>query len=108
MAAKDEAWERANKLFNRSCTCGGIDIGVGQTHEPQCGLPTPDVIAAALLEIRKEALEEAARVACKYCADGEPLDKTREFHRVTCKDCRKNPHTDNELCKAQAIRRLGE
>src|SRR6185436_19098232 len=42
--------EKAHALFNRGCTCGGIDIGVGEMHEPGCGLPTPDEVAAALAE----------------------------------------------------------
>lgn len=58
--------ERAKALFDRcrkSCTCGGVDIGVGVMHEPTCGLPTPDDVASAI----QAAVDDAA------LADPRPL-----------------------------------
>jgi hypothetical protein len=49
------------ELFNRGCTCGGIDIGVGQIHEPQCGFPTPDDIAALAKRMYEQGFEDGAR-----------------------------------------------
>ena len=94
--------DKANSLFAGGCTCGGIDIGVGQMHEPRCGLPTPDIIADALLEFRKEALEEIVedidRFACICWCLGN-IDDTRP-HDPTVAFC--------PLNIAQAIRKAKE
>ena len=59
---RDKARMLARALFNKGCNCGSVDNGVGIQHEPTCGWPTEFDIADALLEFRKEGLEEAAEI----------------------------------------------
>ena len=36
------------ETWPKECNCGAIDIGVGELHEPACGLPNPVEIAATI------------------------------------------------------------
>ena len=36
------------ETWSRDCNCGATDIGVGELHEPGCGLPNPVEVAAAI------------------------------------------------------------
>ena len=35
------------ELMNDECTCGGVDVGVGDMHEPTCGLPNIEELKQA-------------------------------------------------------------
>ena len=101
-----KATDVAEQLFKQGCTCGGIDIGVGQMHDPYCGFPTPDSIASAIREQVKEALEEAMRRICRCCRRNDPFDEKETCHRVN--DGLQAKGTPYRLvgCSAQAIRKL--
>jgi len=43
------AWVREHIPTRVPCNCGAVDIGVGIMHEPQCGEPTAEDIADAVL-----------------------------------------------------------
>ena len=36
------------ETWPRDCNCGATDIGVGELHEPGCGLPNPVEVAVAI------------------------------------------------------------
>ena len=39
-------------MTSRECTCGGIDIGVGVVHEPNCGLDDIGIADRIIAELR--------------------------------------------------------
>lgn len=47
--AEDTIRQAIKELEEDDCTCGGIDIGVGEMHEPTCGLPN---VTALLMLLR--------------------------------------------------------
>ncbi len=59
--------ERAHKLYNSGCNCGGTDIGVGIMHEPGCGYPHPEEVEGAIRAAEagayRRGLGDAAEVA---------------------------------------------
>jgi hypothetical protein len=66
----------------RRCSCGGIDIGVGVMHEPDCELNDAGVIAR--LEQENEALRE--RVAALEAAIYAHRQGHVAAHAYVCRD----------------------
>ena len=115
----DAEEEEARKFFatNRGCTCGAVDIGVGDMHEPYCGQPGPDDLADLLRAFasreRAEERERCKRDVCCACA-GESFPNVKGYrtaqgpneagnfvHRAPYGDCgAKELHT---LCAASGI-----
>lgn len=55
-----------------------------------------DEIEALALRVRRDALEEACRVTCRYCAAGAPVDAAGPWHAIP----------GSPTCRAHQIRTL--
>lgn len=47
-----ERCAKAVKGMKKECTCACVDIGVGNLHEPTCGLPNLNEVSSMLLAMK--------------------------------------------------------